>query len=534
MKYVEDLLRANIECIWIRTYEEMSVINDIKEMISENANSYFANMSVQQWSNTEGLTKLSRHSYEKQEEPNVKIREIPALFNAIRKYSNSPEGSSNVFILRDLHAMIKEPKTLRYIRDLKEYNFAFYNPIIVISPYCEIPDEVSKLFKVVDYDLPNEEEIIKLVINANNNLKMISSKAPEKGYCPVSDDEIVQLSKSCIGLTLKEISMLLNESIITRNTLDRELIMQNKIQAIKKSGVLDYKVPEKTLDDIGGNAALKTWLYEARDAFSPEAREFGLDLPHGYLALGIPGTSKTASAEAFAGMMKYPLISFNIGKVMNKMVGESEKRIESALNLVKACAPCVLLIDEAEKVLGGISSSNNTDSGITARIFQSILKFMNDNDSGVYVIMTSNDVSQLPPELTRAGRLDAIWYYGIPSNEERREIFQIHFDKRSRDVDDDLIEAAVINSEHFTGAEVEQAVKNSLRKAFVRSRKDGDTDIKVEDIISACHEVIPVYDSSREKILALDHWCKGRARRTDEAEQDTATDTSRFRQALEL
>lgn len=96
-------------------------------------------------------------------------------------------------------------------------------------------------------------------------------------------------------------------------------------------------------------------------------------------------------------------------KILSKYAGESERNIAKALTLIKSCAPCVLLIDEVEKALGGIKSSNASDSGVVARAFGKVLEFLNDNDNGVYVIMTSNDVSQLPPELTRAGRLDAIW-----------------------------------------------------------------------------------------------------------------------------
>ena len=178
------------------------------------------------------------------------------------------------------------------------------------------------------------------------------------------------------------------------------------------------------MNDIGGNNALKDWLYEVKDLFTEEAAEFGLTKPKGYMSVGIPGCGKTALAEAFAGTMKVPLLILSINRIMNRMVGESEKKIVQALQVAKACAPCVLLLDEVEKVLGGVNSSNNSDSGITSRVFQEILKFMNDNDSGVYVIMTSNDVSQLPPEFTRAGRLDATWYFGLPKEEERREIFK--------------------------------------------------------------------------------------------------------------
>lgn len=162
-----------------------------------------------------------------------------------------------------------------------------------------------------------------------------------------------------------------------------------------------------------------------------------------------------------------------------------------------------------------INSSNNSDSGITARVFQSILKFMNDNDSGVYVIMTSNDVSQLPPEFTRSGRLDMMWYFGLPHADEREEIFNIHLRKHNKKFNRALMQIAVEESDDFTGAEIEQAVKNIIRQAYLRSLKDGNKEITPQDVRIGARFVVPINKSSKERIAALERYCQGRARRTD-------------------
>lgn len=181
-------------------------------------------------------------------------------------------------------------------------------------------------------------------------------------------------------------------------------------------------------------------------------------------------------------------------------------------------------------MLGGINSSNNTDSGITARIFQSILKFLQDNDHGVYVIMTSNDVSQLPPEFTRTGRLDAQWFFDLPDEEAREEIFKIHFATFKRELSKGLMRLAVENSRNYTGAEIKEAVKNVMRKAFIRSRKSKlkKQDISEEDILTSLREITPVYDSNREKIQALRNWVKGRARFTDGSDEDDNNNSDGF------
>lgn len=243
-------------------------------------------------------------------------------------------------------------------------------------------------------------------------------------------------------------------------------------------------------------------------------------------------------AEALASKMSVPLIKLSLSRVMDRLVGNSEKKIDQALRVAKAVAPCILLIDEVEKALGGVSSSSNTDGGTLSRVFSSILQFLNDNNSGVFVVMTSNDVSQLPPELTRSGRLDAHWYFTLPTEEERREIFAIHLSKVGRSVSDEILNKAIEESENYTGAEIEEIVKVTMRKAFARFRKDGNRDITEEDFMSATKEVIPLYNSSKEKIMWLDDWAKGRARKTNyekvTTEFKSSTDDDLLKGILEL
>lgn len=182
-----------------------------------------------------------------------------------------------------------------------------------------------------------------------------------------------------------------------------------------------------------------------------------------------------------------------------------------AIRMIKSTAPCILLIDEIEKTLSGVGSSNNSDAGTMSRAFGAILEFLAE-DHGVFVVMTSNDISQIPPELTRAGRLDSIWFFGLPDIEERKEIFKIHFNKLNKQVDDSLLTYASNNSELFTGAEIKEAVKNIVRKAYSRSKKDNNLNITEIDIQKGCIEIIPVAKSSRERITLLEEFAKSRAR----------------------
>ena len=522
MEEVKFLLKSRCECIWINTYEEAQVLKDLREIMAKD----YRNMKLFVWSNTEGMKVLPISKGEKAEPADKKTREIPALFENIRSAVEEGANSDNrnlagaVYVLRDLHNLMQDPRARRCIRDIKEYRSNRYLPIIVIAPTSEIHEEVSKLFRIVDYGLPTKEMIHEYVTGANVRLQRAVSDG-KPGYKPIAEEQFGPIVNACVGLTTNEIDNLLFRSMVKHKTLDLDYILQDKIEAVKKSGMLDYRHPRVKLDDIGGNFVLKEWFGEVVEQFTPEAREFGLEMPKGCLFLGVPGAGKTMLAEAFAGELGVPLLMLNMARVMDRLVGNSEKKIEQALDVAKATAPCVLLLDEVEKMLGGINSSNNTDSGITARIFQSILKFLQDNDHGVYVIMTSNDVSQLPPEFTRTGRLDAQWFFDLPDDEAREEIFKIHFATFKRELPNNLMRVAVENSRNYTGAEIKEVVKNVMRKAFIRFRREKlkKQDISKEDILTSLSEVTPVFDSNREKIQALRNWVKGRARFTDGSDE---------------
>lgn len=222
-------------------------------------------------------------------------------------------------------------------------------------------------------------------------------------------------------------------------------------------------------------------------------------------------TSKTFMAEALAGKMGMPFLKLDMAKIVSRFAGETERNMAKALKLAQSCSPCVLLIDEVEKALGGYKSSNASDSGAIARAFGNVLEFLNDS-KGVFTIMTSNDVSQLPPELTRSGRLDAMWYFSLPTEEERKEIFQVHLRKVNKEVSEEDIEEIARLTVDYTGAEIEQVVKSTLRKTFLNKVKNNGTgEITLQELIEAKELVVPIAMSSKEKIQSLELWAKGRA-----------------------
>lgn len=508
MQQVKDLLKAKIQCIWIDTYEEAEAIKDLKEVVNS-----LAGLNLFSWSHTEGLKKLPLTNLERPEPANSKMMNPQNLFNHIREAQEDPTAKREaVYVLRDFHLLNDTHAIKRGLRDLKEYPSKNYNPIIVVSPIVSIPVEHEKLFTIVTYDVPSKKEVEHLISAMTRNIEAARKKG--RDFKAPTETERKQLVNACIGLTFNEISDVFAKSLVRYKELSLQAVMEEKIQLVKKSGVLDYVIPKFNFEDIGGNHAFKEWVLEVEGAMTDEALEFGCQQPKGYLALGIPGTSKTVSAEAIANKWGIPLLKLNMSRIMDKLVGQSERKIEQAFRVAKACAPAILLIDEVEKALGGIRSSNSSDAGTTARVFGKVLEFLNE-DTGVFTVMTSNDVSQLPPELTRSGRLDAMWYFSLPTKDERKEIFRIHLGKTGKEVTEELVNAAAEASENFTGAEIAETVKIAMRKAYKRFKEDGVNALLPEDVEDAAREVIPLFKSSREKIMALESWAQGRARSTN-------------------
>lgn len=413
---------------------------------------------------------------------------------------------------------------IRGIRDLKEKpgnELKSYQPIIVVSPVLNIPVEHEKLFTVLEFETPSRAEITKIV---NGFASKIRATAAEKGYTIPTTETVNECINLAQGLTKNEIVSFLAKSLSKYNTLNSEIFYEARINLINKTGLLELMETHITLDDMGGNHEFKAWIEDVKLSMTPEAKEFGVDKSKGFVSIGIPGTAKTLSAEMISSELQYPMLKFNISKVMSSLVGKSEQNMEMALNVVKACAPCVLLIDEVEKSLSGMQSSARTDGGTMARVIGSMLQFLSSPGSeDVFTVMTSNDISQMPPELTRSGRLDTVWYFGLPTVEERKEIFRIHYGKTPMEVSESILDYAAEHSDKLTGAEIKETVKVSMRKAYKRYLADGERTIKTDDIDSAVSEIVPVYNASKERIVALEKYAETRARfASGHAEHKTA------------
>ncbi|MEX2580940.1 MAG: AAA family ATPase [Verrucomicrobiales bacterium] len=200
-------------------------------------------------------------------------------------------------------------------------------------------------------------------------------------------------------------------------------------------------------------------------------------MPKGMLVLGVPGTGKSLTAKATASVFGVPLLKLDAGRHFGSLVGQSEANLRAAIATAEAIAPCVLWIDELEKAFSGAGSSGSSDGGTSARVFGTMLNWLQDKTSPVFVVATANDVSQLPPELLRKGRWDECWFVDLPDVKERAAIWDIVIEKfgREKTAYDTVVLARA--SELHTGAEIEAAFVEALHRAFTEDRDPTELDL---------------------------------------------------------
>jgi SpoVK/Ycf46/Vps4 family AAA+-type ATPase len=319
-----------------------------------------------------------------------------------------------------------------------------------------------------------------------------------------------RLLQAALGLTLGEAENVFAKIIVQEQRLSGDYVndvFAEKQQIIRKSGLLEYYATEDDFTSVGGLTVLKDWLNKRSVAFTDEARAFGLPAPKGILLLGVQGCGKSLCAKAVSRLWQLPLLRFDMGRMFGSLVGSSEENVRRAIAVAESVAPAVLWVDEIDKAFVGSQSSGSTDGGTTARVFGTFLTWLSEKDAAVFVVATANDVSQLPPELLRKGRLDEIFYVDLPIEEERGEIFQIHLAKRGRDPKNFEIPKLVEASKDFSGAEIEEVIISALYDAFYAKQE-----LATAHVLTALSLSVPMAKTMIEKVSAQRAWAAGRAR----------------------
>lgn len=485
-KQIKNLVQANTKLIQIISYETLRVHAMLVKVANELDKSLFV------WNRVEGVKKWNQlnRRFEVEDE---EIRNSDGIFRFLNERSNC------LMLLEDFHPDLNQgqPETIRRIR-----NFALSNSkdkiLFFLQPFLQLPRELEKDVHVLELPFPNYEDIKAIYKKVCNEHGISNSNSP--------DNELIE---SALGLTIMEAEKAFALACIESGNLsgaEVPLIIREKENIIKKSGYLEYYHPKETMTDVGGLANLKDWLIKRGRGFDKGAKDFGLTYPRGILLLGIPGTGKSLTAKAVGNLWHFPLLRLDMGKIFGGIVGESEQNIREALNIAEAIAPSILWIDEIEKGMSGISSSGRTDGGTTARVLGTFLTWLQEKTKPVFVVSTANDISQLPPELLRKGRVDEIFFVDLPTKKEREEILRIHLKKKNRHSENFEISNLAKESKGFSGAELEEVVKEALFQAY-----DEEKEITSEHILKAIKKTFPLSRTMHETIEKMRKWAKSRA-----------------------
>ena len=398
-------------------------------------------------------------------------------------------------VLKDVHSEINNPKIIALLKKIAEnnlYNDDYSATIFILSETTVIPRELENYITVFDIPLPTTSEILTIINEFIADLEI-----------KVEQDTINDIALSFKGLNEFQIKQILNLAYQDGGCIDKEdklLILREKEQFIKKSGMLEIVNFSETINDIGGQENLKEWLARKAKVFSnlDKAIKFGVDVPKGIMIIGMPGCGKSLTAKATASLFKIPLVRLDVGRLLGKYVGESEENMRKALKLSEAISPCVLWIDEIEKAFAGVGGDGGGND-VTTRLFGQFLTWMQEKENTVFIVATANDISSMPPEFLRKGRFDELFFVDLPNGEERRKILDIHLKKRKkwkRGIDSI---ALIKETEGFNGADLEAVVKDTIEMAFI----DGKESITTEDLLKSVKDTKSISSTLKDKIKEI-------------------------------
>ncbi len=459
---LQELISACFTGLWIESHEHQEAVAEIQQLCREQE------WQLATWDIDRGLKISGSDELLEATDPLAAIRALNALA--------TPEGTA-ILVMNNLHKFISSTEIIQALQHQLLGGKQNRTIVIGLSPVANIPSELEKLFVVIEHALPSREQLEEIV----------RAIATEEGELP-NDSELRCVLDAAVGLTRLEAENAFSLSLVRNSRIEPDAIWELKSGMMKKSGLMQLYHGEEDFSSLGGLENLKA--FTQRSLLQPN-RDNPLKRPRGVLLLGVPGTGKSAFAKSLGRETGRPTLVLDIGALMGSLVGQTEANIRRALQVADAMSPCILFIDELEKALSGAAGSGQSDSGVSSRLFGTLLSWMNDHTSNVYLIATCNDISKMPPELTRAERFDGIIFLDLPSRAQKDAIwnqYMLAFELDSNQ--------ALPKDESWTGAEI---------RACCRLAALLDVPLK-----QAAQNVVPVATTASESVDRLRSWANGR------------------------
>ena len=398
--------------------------------------------------------------------------------------------ADTVLIAQNFHSFLNSVEIVQEIQNSIPTWKAQGSCLVIPGHHMTLPVEIEKYFATLDFALPTNSELMEIQQELGESV----------GVEPSLD--AVEAAR---GLTEFEAETAFALSLVEKREFCPEIITQQKMQMIRRTGLMEFW-PPVSIDQVGGLNLFKNYIFNRKKAFEPGGEH--LPKPKAILLVGIPGTGKSLSCKAAASILGWPLIRLDISSLKGSLVGESERKLRQATATIDAFGRAVVWLDELEKGFAGVKSSGQTDGGTTSSMFGYFLTWLQETTSPILVMATANDITSLPSEFMRAGRFDAMFFVDLPTTNERQEIIRIMNQRYGSHVSVEEAE----NLKGWTGAEIEQLAKDSL----------------YDGIFESMNAIVPLSKTMKEEIQSLRDWAKTRARKANETEEETVSKVRRI------
>ncbi|WP_428308153.1 AAA family ATPase [Lacipirellula sp.] len=473
-----EYVRACFSGLWIETHEPHEAIAEIAALCRRE------DWRLATWNIESGLqgvggndARLGGH------DPLAAIRASQELASA--------EGAG-LLVLENFHRFLGSAEIVQALARRIQLGKRQRTFIVCLSPSASLPPELEKQFVVLQHALPNREELLTI--------------AQELASAEELGDDLENVVSAAGGPTRYEAEGAYSLSLVRTGRLTAEVIADVKSQQLRKTNLVRLHEGSERFTDLGGMEAIKTFCGRA---LRPGAR----CRPRGILLVSPPGCGKSALCKAIGHEVGRPTLRLDIGALMGSLVGETERNVRRALAIAEAMAPCVLFVDEIDKALAGIGGGG--DSGVAARLFGTLLTWLSDHESDVFVVATANDVSRLPPELARAERFDGVFFVDLPSREQKDAIWGIH--RTRMEIAEDL---SLPDDQLWTGAEISACCRLAALLEL--------------SLVDAATHIVPVAVSAADNLERLRQWASGRCLSADVGGIYTASGRSKRRRSVGL
>lgn len=456
--------------LWIESHEHDDALQEIVQMCRQQ------NWRLAVWDMAQGLRLPGQNDTPSDaggSDPLAAIRAINAL---------ASHDSSAILVLVNFHRFMQSAEVAQALVQQITAGKQNRSFVVILSPVVQIPPELEKLIVVVEHDLPDRGQIEEIARGI----------ATEEGELP--DGEYLQrVLSAASGLTRYETEAAFSLSLVRHKQVQADAVWELKCQTLKKSGLLTLHRGREKFADLGGLESLKGFCLRA---LRHQDQQDPLKRARGILLLSPPGCGKSQFAKSLGNEVGRPTLCMDIGTLMGSLVGSTEANIRQALRIADAMAPCVVFVDEIDKGLSGVASSGQTDSGVSARLFGYFLSWLNDHESDVFVVATSNDISRLPPEFSRSERFDGIFFVDLPGVAQKRTIWRMYIEKFGLDP----AQPKPVDAD-WSGAEIRACCRLAALLDL--------------PLVEAAQNVVPVARTAYESVERLRAWASGRCLSAD-------------------